>query len=154
VILTGLLTRSEGTPLASQQLSVKFTYEHGFTSRNLRTGTDGRLRVNLSSYPRDREGTVGFTTDAMTNQDGLAVELRPRRLQAGINDLGEVRLVPFVVLVAGRLRCDEGVSVRQVQLEIERKQDGRWTQEYNLYPRWLPDGSFSVRCGTPAGLPM
>jgi hypothetical protein len=154
VVLTGTLLQADGAPFAELEFMLSYRSGGSSGSRSARTDARGRMRCNLSSYAKGLQASLGFSTNQLSASDALAIELPPRQLQAGITDLGEVRLQPFTTLVAGRLQCDDGVDCKRANFEIERKVERGWAQEFNLRPEWQPDGSFAVRSGIAKGETM
>lgn len=154
VILTGTLLQQDGAAFAERAFMVSYRADGNSGSRSARTDANGRMRCNLSHYAKGLQATLGFATMPSPGAAGMAVELPPRKLQAGVLDLGEVRLQPFGILIAGRLHCDEGVDCKRANFEFERKVGERWNQEFNLYPDWQPDGSFVAHSGIAKGEPM
>lgn len=157
VIVTGTLLQPDRAPFAMGSLQITFRADGSMGTRTARTDAQGRMRCNLSSYAKGEQGKLSLATSESAGEsnsaDGVAVEMPPRALHAGLNDLGELQLAPVAILVAGRLRCDDGITATQVQFDVQRMQGQQWQQEWNLRPKWL-DGTFSLRAGIPAGEPL
>lgn len=145
VVFIGVLQRSDGTPVAASQFYVSCRYGGGgLSGQNAKTDPQGRFRVNLRTHPAGQTGTLMFDTKFARDGNPQAIELPPRKIDKGHNDLGVVELGPHQLLIGGRLVAEAGVAVRPLQLDFERQQGSRWQQEWNLQPAWQPDGSFAV----------
>jgi hypothetical protein len=153
-LFIGTLLDASGAPFANRKFSISARMRGGMSSREERTDDRGRLRCYLDTHVIADHVALTLGTPQLERDNPLSVELPPRKVQAGINDLGEVRLLPQVVLLAGRLVCDAGVDVQQVYMNVERRQDQRWTQEWQLRPEWKADGTFMVRGGMRTGEPL
>jgi hypothetical protein len=153
VVLTGTLLDAEGLPLVTSQFSATCTYKNGMTSQSARTDASGRFRVALRS-PAGQQVVPSFDTKVGNMADPQACELPPRLLTKRRNDLGEVRLARHSILVAGKVVMEAGGEPTQVQIQVERQKDGRWQQEWNLFPEWGKAGEFSMRSGIAKGTPI
>ncbi|HZN40193.1 MAG TPA: hypothetical protein VFD82_15410, partial [Planctomycetota bacterium] len=117
-------------------------------------GTDaaGRMRCNLGAFGTSDDCVINIASYDRQEDNDISVELAPRKVDAGVNDLGELRLAAQGLLVAGRLVRDPGVRAEHVQIDFERRYGDQWQrQRANLYPDWQPDDSFSLCSEIPAG---
>jgi hypothetical protein len=153
VVLTGTLLDAEGRPLVSSAYQAICTYKNGMGSQQCRTDGAGRFRVGMGPA-RAGPVTLGFDTKVANTDNPLAVELPPRELAKGRNDLGEVRLLAHAILVQGKVTGHPAGDPPQVGLQIERQRDGRWQQEHNLRPDWEASGAFTIRSGMAKGTPI
>ncbi|HEX6813078.1 MAG TPA: hypothetical protein VF384_15750 [Planctomycetota bacterium] len=154
VVLTGTLLDAEGLPLATSQFSATCKFKNGMSSRNGRTDASGRFRLALPSLPAGQQIALSFDTKVASLADPQACELPPRLLTKGRNDLGEVRLARHSLLVAGKVVMAAGGEPPRVHIQVERQQDGRWQQEWNLHPEWGEGGAFTMRSGITKGTPI
>lgn len=153
VVLTGVLLDADGRPFAGSAYTVACHYARGMSGQNGMTDGAGRFRIGVGSHPAGQQATVSFDTKMGRSSDPQAVELPPRQLTKGRNDLGEIRLGRHGVLVQGKVTCDWPTEPPPVQLQIERKREGRWQQEWNLQPEWQGT-AFTLHGGIAAGTPM
>src|SRR5690606_6197826 len=153
-ILTGTLTTPEGEPFASREFAVSYRTRGGFGSRGGSTDASGRFRCNIGGYAADRRCTLQFRAGSPLRPGEESIELEERELVRGRNDLGVVQLREQQTLLAGRLVPDRGVTVTQVHLQVHRQQDGRWSQDWSLQPKWSDDGAFSFPGAATRGEPL
>jgi len=154
VILTGELREAGGAPFAGREFQVVYRYGHGSGSGAGTTDELGRFRCNLGGYVDGQLATMTFRSGRTRGAAELSIELPPRELRAGHNDLGEVVFADARVLLAGRFVCDEGVDARHLYLQVERKVDERWHQDWQLRPETRDDGTFELRGSVPDGEPL
>jgi len=154
VILVGTLLKPTKEPFASGAFRIAYRYTGGSGSLAGSTDNQGRFRCNIGSYVLDEQTTLTFSSVRQLAPEEFSVELSERELQAGKNDLGEVMIVGSRVLLAGRLVRDEGVAAPWVQMEVQRQEEGRWRQDWQLQPKFEDDGTFSIRGGMPANEPL
>jgi hypothetical protein len=136
VLLNGTLLDAEGRPWATSQYSVTCKYENGMSGTNGRTDASGRFRLAVPSLPQGAQVAVSFDTKQSGTADPQAIEMPPRLLAKGANDLGEVRLARHSLLVGGKVVMVDGGDAVRVHLQVERKDGGSWQHEWNLHPEW------------------
>ncbi|HEX6810093.1 MAG TPA: hypothetical protein VF384_00595 [Planctomycetota bacterium] len=156
VILLATLRLADGKPVAARTFTVSCRSGNDVSSNDVRSGTTGRMRCNLGNCATSEDCVVCISSDAEGHLAALALELPPRGLTAGINDLGELRIEPQGVLVAGRFVPDAGIRGSWAQLGFERRLGNDWVQQehWRMQLEQLPDGTFRCTSAIPAGAPI
>ncbi|MCA8973364.1 MAG: hypothetical protein KDC98_01515 [Planctomycetes bacterium] len=147
-ILTATVLRPDGSVVAESEIRVSFASSRGGGGYGARTDVAGRMRFNLSNDMDGETWRIGIALEATPR---LEVELPPRAICAGVNDLGEVRLQRRGILVAGRTQVDPSTPLDDVEIDVERYEDGEWSREW-LTADWGPDeGQFEIHGSMPPG---
>ncbi|HEB54046.1 MAG TPA: hypothetical protein ENI87_12400 [bacterium] len=120
IVARGRVLRADGAPLGDENLSVSFRVDGERQSASLRTERDGTFTwvVSKARERTLRAEAVEFRWSAREREAETAVA-GPFHLHNGDNELGDIRLTPSRVLVAGRLTFDRDVE-RSVWLHVER----------------------------------
>jgi hypothetical protein len=84
----------------------------------------------------------------------MGVELPPRKVQKGRNDLGDVQLESSRVLLAGRVVRGDGAGDEQPAVEVHRSQGTWWSQAWDLHLEWPERDRFELRGVLADGTPL
>ncbi len=150
VVLTGLLVGVDGVPAAY----ARYRVEHGAADAGSgSTDSDGRFRVALSRLPDALLTALTFRITGKSFTDHVAIELEPRPLVRGENELGEIRLADAATLLGAKLVMSDGSEPLPFLMYVQRRLDGRWTT-VNATRRWDPSGAFTFVGTVAKGTPM
>jgi hypothetical protein len=145
-----------GAPLANASLFGSFGVDRGYGSLGVRTDAQG---VFLHFLPNSRDKTtiqLQRLELAVVDRPDLRLQVPPRELQLGVNELGDLRVGGEPLVCGGRL--DGYVAGQQgVQLTIERERidasagAGAWRVVDGLRVGVGADGVFAARGEIGAG---
>ena len=153
-VVRGRALAAAGAPLSSTQLRVAAHWGTDRAMAAITTDDDGRFVASLSPN-RDATAAATLTVAALGGDAApRRVELRDRRISAGVLDLGDLVLADWPALVRGRLTRDGAPCAGPCGFEITREErspgkPARWRQLFQVVSHVAPDGSFSVH-GDPA----
>ncbi|MBL8748036.1 MAG: hypothetical protein JNK78_02675 [Planctomycetes bacterium] len=149
VVLVGTLLTGEGRPFAGRRFTVECRRGSAPSSVTGRTDDEGAFRVDVGPCAGDGASLV-FDGRSAPKSDRLSVMLEGRTLVAGVNDLGELRIVAPRPVAAGRIVTDTGEPVPGVWLNV-RRIDGA---PASLTETIRADGAFVVDGAIAEGVPM
>jgi hypothetical protein len=141
-----------GEPLANMQLLVRIELTARHTSNMhdvaVTTDDDARFRVDVEAdWTEDSERALIVTLGSREQPDATAVVDLSRKLQPGLNDLGQVTMAEPALLVRGRVVTPAGDPISQADLTLETMSEARqrWTRERRFEYESDADGAFEVR---------
>ncbi len=138
-----------GEPLANATLQVQASLRTEFATSTLGcapiTDADGYFLVDV---PRKHNASANrlLLVKLLGDQDLEASFDFSPKLEDGINDLGDLHMLPPSVFVAGRAVGTDGAALGKVRLQLRSKIDGEssWRRNYQFSFRTDEDGSFVV----------
>jgi hypothetical protein len=156
VVLTGRIFAVDGQPLASSTALVEFQVDNGGGNMVVYTDAAGRFVWPVRQLPPDRE--TGSRLQRLRFEHRrldapiASVEVPPRELVRGRNELGELRLAVAAAVVSGRFVFDTpGPSYAEFEVQHHRafEAGGRsieqWERMRDLQVDLREDGAFVVR---------
>jgi hypothetical protein len=159
IALSGRIATRDGQPVASTDLRIHMSPSpssvHFFT-----TDEHGRFLWHLPGSIEDPPGRRLEELRVTWRRgpcDTLRGSVARRRLEAGVNDLGEIRLDHRPLVVAGRFMFDRPADRDDVEICIERWWTGRganpgyWQRVEDLDADHDREGCFVVRGNPPPG---
>jgi hypothetical protein len=142
----------DGAPLAGETIQgrIEFTAEYMTNDATFvaEAEADGHIRIDVdpSFADGDRRLLHLFrgTPEAPTASALLDLS---RKLEPGLNELGDVYLSPPGVFVAGRVIDGAGLPVADAKLVLRRRKEdgGYWENVWNFDVQSGADGTFDVR---------
>jgi hypothetical protein len=161
IALTGRILTADGRPVTSTDSWIEFNLS-GRTSRCWVT-TDAQGR--FVCHPRaDDDGQADSALDTFRVTwrrgmfDTLHGSVAPRKLQHGVNDIGDIRLDHPPLVVAGRFTFDRPAKWDDVEFHVERwdpgdcaGKAGDWRSVGDLDADHDREGRFVVRGDPPPG---
>ena len=153
LVLRGRVLDAAGKPFAGQGASLSFAITSTSGSGPLTVDAEGRFVRIL--VPRrgnsEADQTVmleRFELEAEVDGERVHARFEPRKLQLGVNDLGDVRLQAPPIVCAGRLVGYAPPPQGRVGLVVEFARamaDGvRWQPDFTCSSRIADDGTFVV----------
>jgi hypothetical protein len=156
IVLRGRVLDPEGRPFDVRNHGLSLSFDIGVRSGmgSFPLDAEGRFLHVLRPHPR---GSAGAPEDVQLEKfelkgevDGqpLQGKVEPRKLQLGVNDLGDIRLHGDPIVCAGRLVGYAPPPQGRVGLVVEFARataDGvRWQPEHSCRGRVADDGTFVV----------
>jgi hypothetical protein len=158
IVLVGRLVDDAGRALARQRATVTGTV---YRSKGgpllsggavIRTDADGRFLWHVGT-PAERHAELRRFDFAVERDDArpLIASVAPRRLEVGVNDLGDVTVRELEPVVAGRFVFAPGTAPRDVHFDVERSPplsrrstSEAWESCEGLTRHQAADGRFEV----------
>jgi hypothetical protein len=154
IALVGRMLRADGTPLGSATVTANFNALNMSGGGQVQTEADGRFVWLLGRGRKDVEPKLRRLAFELREADAppLRVEVPPRDLEVGRNDLGDLRFGSGALIVGGRFVFDPPPPMR-VWLQLQRLSQGqaragtteRWSNVDGVMPDVRDDGTFEVR---------
>ena len=150
MLLRGRLLFEDRTPVATLPAQVEVRGPNVQTDQSFKTDAAGRFLVAVGSSGDDNKADTLTIKLVRKHQPPLQVEIPPRTLRAGIEDLGDLTLGTGPVVVAGRLLVGDAPFKGQIWLRVEKEQPGngrrtpRWNGLDELQQWTDPQGVFSI----------
>src|SRR5436190_2579163 len=158
IALTGRIVTGDGVPIASQTTSIHFRLPRSSGTHQLKTDERGRFLWHPFGGGAAEELDEFRVEWDRGPLDTVYGEVERRELRPGVNDLGDIRLVPLPLVVAGRFQFDRPAAHDHVVFQIESWPDGvasndpaAWRAVSSLDEQQDADGRFVVRGTPPAG---
>lgn len=136
LVLAGTLHDPDDEPLRDQPFVVRYKTDRGSGSMNVTTNAEGTFRCALGMHAIGASTVFSFRCNDGGTQVGrdakYSLELPARTVEAGLLDLGVVRLEASKPVLAGRLVRGPGVDAGRVFLQVQRRQGERWQDDWQL----------------------
>jgi hypothetical protein len=155
IVVTGRLLRDDGQPLADQVVGGSYDTARVRGSIHMTTDAAGRLVWWIASRREGDDSPMRLNQLAFewrpAEGAALRVEVPPRDLVVGTNDLGDLRFGVAELIVAGRFVFDAPGNARTwfVVSRLSESQNSRgkerWERVDNLLIDTKEDGRFEVR---------
>lgn len=154
VVVIGRAVDTDGKAIVATQLICECLTRTGMRGALGRSDESGRFRFQFGAEQTATDAIVRLRTHEIPGTSANSAELEPRALVKGENDLGEVVLLKPRAIVSGKLIVDGEQDPRTIRMQVDRQQESRWSQEYNLHPQIAADGSFRIVGSSPEGTPL
>ncbi|MCU0867485.1 MAG: hypothetical protein MUC36_27195 [Planctomycetes bacterium] len=155
IVMTGRMLRDDGQPLAEQFVHGNYDATVSMGGTQIRTDAAGRFVWWVGSRQPDRKDAVKLELLAFDWQSEgsapLRIEVQPRELVVGRNDLGDLRFGVAELVVSGRFAFDSPGGARTwfevARLDERRRQASTesWRRVDGLQVEVRDDGTFEVR---------
>ncbi len=155
IVMTGRMLRDDGQPIADQALSGSYDATVSMGGTHVKTDAAGRFVWFVGNRRADLKEAVQLKRLAFDwKPEGatpLRVEVPPRDLVVGRNDLGDLRFTVAELVVSGRFAFDSPGAAR-TWFEVTRAEERRrqastesWRRVDGLQVDVREDGTFEVR---------
>nr|MCU0867780.1 hypothetical protein [Planctomycetota bacterium] len=161
IVITGRLLGDDGQPIASKVVSGTFDATRSSGGLHVTTDVAGRFVWWVASECSERDATLRLNRLAFELRSpaatALRVEVPPRDLVVGTNDLGDLRFGLAELVVSGRLSFDTpgtsrtGLQVKQAAGPQRSPDAEEWEHVDGLMVDMHDDGRFEVSGKLPPG---
>lgn len=161
-VLTGRLLGDDGQPLADQEVGGSFDATRSMGGVSVRTDAAGRFVWWIASRWKDGEEAIRLKKLLFERRSSagpaMHVDVPPRDLVVGTNDLGDLRFAVAQLVVSGRFAFDTPGSgrtwasvARLGEARASSSGEERWERIGDLRVDVDEDGRFEVRGTLPPG---
>ena len=155
ILLRGRIVDSNRVPVCAR-LEVQARGPQFRAYKSLKTDAEGAFLIALGRAGKDNRTDQLWFAASRRGSAPLRVDVPPRELRAGVEDLGELVLGSGTLLAAGRFLCGDQPFTKNVQIWIERLEPAtgdrpeRWRRQPGTMPHQTDD-TFEVRGTVPPG---
>ncbi len=152
LVLTGRLLDQEGVPITAASVSMQYDFGATRGSCSFAIDATGHFAWVFKVPGRDMAELVRAELTVLADRPPSRATVPPRRLVRGVNDVGDLRVEPVAVVVAGTWQGLDPLEQRDVELRVESLVPGEegasasWRAVGGLISRLFTDGRFAV-CG-------